>query len=217
MKRLLLLVAFALLLVSVPAVATLPVPSGDKFIIAVGSTTTGNWWKADYFRNLPYTSNTGWTDGDRCAYRTAYAFLTLGGEVVGRVTFARVPGANYAIVNDKYMKEGQRFYDGTVYTGLPTQELGDCPTVTQAYEPFTGPGELPTIRFDTVAGELLEVRDYKTLTAGVGVTFQQTESSTGRITVVAYKDGLPVVVVYYDSLSPNVVLASDLDESCSAV
>ena len=56
----------------------------------------------------------------------------------------------------------------------------------------------------------MEVRNYKPLVVGAGVTFRQTESSAGRIGVVAYENGNPVVVVYYESMVGGVVMQSDL-------
>jgi hypothetical protein len=82
--------------------------------------------------------------------------------------------------------------------------------VDQAYEEFTGPDERPTIRYVGGDGSLLEVRDYKSTAAGQGIKFRQVAASSNRVTVVAYENNLPVIVVYYDSLDPNVRLTTDL-------
>lgn len=171
-------------------------------------------WRAKYLRTLPFAAGVAWVAGDRCAYKTCYAFLTFDDRVVGRVTFARVAQASgYVVVNDKYMAEGQRFYDGTVYTGPAVQGLGDCPDSPEGYEASTGPWDLPTINYEartTTGTDLLEVRDYKVLAVGAGITFRQVESSPERVTVVAYKNGTPITVVYYDSMVPDVVMTSDV-------
>jgi hypothetical protein len=194
---------------------TLPIPEGDHFITMLSGVNESGpntwWWDANYFRNLPFASNTGWTDGDRSGYRCFYAFLTNQGQVVGRVTFTRVDAAaSYASVNDKYMSEGVRYYDGTPAPAGAPNELGECPSPVQDYTPFSGPSQKPTITYSTTGGQLLEVRNYKTLAANAGVTFQQVESTDQRVTVVAYYDNLPVIVVYYDSMVSTVVMNSDL-------
>ena len=193
----------------------LPTPSGEHFITMLSGVNESApntwWWDAYYFRSLPFASSTGWTDGDRSGYRCFYSFLMNQGQVVGRVTFTRVEdAAGYASVNDKYMLEGQRYYDGTVAPPGAGKELGECPAPVQDYTPFTGPGQKPTITYSTTGGQLLEVRNYKPLVTGAGITFQQIESTDQRVTVVAYFNNLPVIVVYYDSMVSTVVMNSDL-------
>jgi hypothetical protein len=169
------------------------------------------WWDANYFRSLPYSPSTGWTDGDRAGYRCFYAFLLQNNQVVGRVTFTTVEAAtSYAMVNDKYMEEGVRYYDGSLAPPNGPRELGQCPEPTQDYTAGTGSDQRPTITYSTTGGALLEVRNYKPLAVGAGITFQQTESTDQRVTVVAYKDNLPVIVIYYESMVPGVVMNSDL-------
>jgi hypothetical protein len=196
-------------------VGTLPTPSGEFFTTLLrGSADAGGgeiWWDADYFRNLPYSPSTGWTDGDRAGYRCFYSFLLLDNQVVGRVTFTRVEeAASYAMVNDRYMEEGIRFYDGTLAPANGPRELGECPDPTQAYSPSNGSDQRPTITYSTTGGALLEVRNYKKTVALNGITFQQVESTDQRVTVVAYKDNLPAIVIYYESMVPGVVMNSDL-------
>ena len=77
------------------------------------------------------------------------------------------------------------------------------------YTPFTGPGQKPTVTY-MLNGQLLEVRNYKTLATNTGMTFQQVASTDDQVTVVAYFNNLPVIVVYYESLVPGLVLNSDL-------
>ena len=96
--------------------------------------------------------------GDRVGYRCAYAFLRSRGQLVARVTFTRI---EYARLNDKYMDEASRYYDGTVYTG-PDRQLNDCPSPSEPYVEATGPiGPLPIVRFEEAStATILEVRDY---------------------------------------------------------
>ena len=76
-------------------------------------------------------------------------------------------------------------------------------------EGATGSDQRPTITY-TLGQTLLEVRNYKKTVVGAGITFRQVESTNSRVTVVAYKDNLPVIVIYYDSMVPGVVMDSDL-------
>lgn len=191
--------------------APLPVPSGERWDLDVRADINGirQGWVAPYFRSLPYASNTGWVDGDRTAYRCAYGFLEWDGNIVGRVTFTRIPEADsYSMVNDRYMVEGTRWYDGTLDTADLSQ-LNDCPFPSEAYD-LAVADERPTVTFRAVSGELLEVRRYSHLLPGPDVTFAVVNSSPVRVTVVAYAEGLPFMVVYYDSMSDKVVMDVDL-------
>jgi len=189
---------------------TFPPQSGDSFTIMLGDFNTGaRWWEALYRRDL--TTGAGWTDGDRSGYRCAYMFLEAAdGTIVGRVTFTLIPEAqSYGAVNDRFMVEGARYYDGTVAPPGSPRELGDCPAPTETYEPYAGPDERPTIDFVS-GGTVLERRDYKTTVAGAGVIFNQVLVTPQRITVIGNVDGLPVVAVYYDSLVEQVSITSDI-------
>lgn len=194
------------------------IPSTDRFIALLRGTAVAPgdvfWWNATYKRTLPYAPNTGWVDGDRCGYTAMYAFLQRNGVLVGRVTFIRIPGASaYAVVNDKYMDEAERWYNGDPAEEPGTgqdNELKDCPPPNAAYEPYTGPSELPTILY-VDNGQTIEVRDYKATVNGPAIKFRQVESTDTRITVLAYENNLPVIVVYYEAPFGNgVVMESDL-------
>jgi hypothetical protein len=194
-------------------VTTLPAgtPDGERYVVILKNADTGaSWWNANYYRSLPFYPETGWTDGERAGYSCLYGFLMLNGQPVGRVTFARVEGAGYAFINDNSMKEGVRHYDGTLGTAANPVSQAECPKPDIAYEFSSGPWQLPTITYETAGGDVLEVRNYKSLVAGTGITFRQTETSGGRIGVVAYENGNPVVVVYYESIVSGVVMQSDL-------
>lgn len=198
MKRWLLAIAVLFLLTGATA--------GDTFYIMTADGNTGEpYWTAPYDRTLG--PRTGWTDGDRQAYRCAYMFLLHRGRVVGRVTFTRAAG--YAIVNDKYMISAARNFEGVVNTDPNIRQFDDCPAPDIAYEPYSGPDERPIIEY-VLRGTVLETRDYRTTVAGPGVTFRLVESTRDRATVVGYKDGLPVIVVYYDSMISGVVIDAGL-------
>lgn len=205
MRFRLLLTALCLALIATPAAAQ---ERDDTFYIMLGDGDTGQvYWIAPYDRTLD--SRTGWTDGDRQAYRCAYMFLLHRGRVVGRVTFTRAEGAGYAAINDKYMASAARNFEGIVNTDPNIKQFDDCPAPSLAYEPYTGPDERPVVTYER-RGSVLETRDYTTTVAGEGVKFQQIEATEDRVTIVAYKDNLPVVVVYYDSMVDSVDMRSTL-------
>lgn len=192
--------------------AAAPVNQGGFDIILQDGNTSEIWWIANYQRVLP--SGAGWTDGDRSGYFCAYMFLAdASGALAGRVTFTRVDvpreeGGNYAYIKDENMKEGARFYNGSL-APVGSNELGDCPPPSQSYEPWGGPDQRPTIKF-MQRRKVLEIRDYKSTVTHPAVMFRQVESSPSRVTVVAYVDGLPTIVVYYDSMGSRTSVVSDI-------
>jgi hypothetical protein len=193
--------------------ATTAAPKGESFTIMLrGLDPVRFWWDARYDRQLPYTPNVGWVDGDRLGYRCAWMFLDHGGQMVGRVTFARIPDATYAAVNDRSMNEGSRYFDGTLApsgTQQTTHVSFGEEIVDVKYEEFAGDDQRPTIKFVS-GGDLLEVRDYKKTRVENGIKFRQVSASGSRVTVVAYENNLPVVVIYYDSIHPSVSLTTDI-------
>jgi len=192
---------------------SLPVPSGEHYTVMLrggNDPATRFWWDADYFRTLPFTSATGWTDGDRSGYRCLYGFLTWRGRIAGRVTFTRVPGATYAVINDEEMVEGARMYDGSLPLPGSSRELGDCPAPDQAYEPYLGLDERPVVTYETNRRRLLELRDYRQTIAGSAIKFRLAESTPQRVTVVAYFNDQPAIVIYYDSMIPRVIMKGEL-------
>ncbi|MEX0700423.1 MAG: hypothetical protein WD651_12560 [Acidimicrobiia bacterium] len=196
-------------------------------MIQLGASDPGRQlWNAPYLESLPFTSGVGWTDGERVGYDCAWMFLLRNGQVVGRATFLTLDGEQgYGRINDQSMTEKSRYYDGTVSSS--GTNLSPCPDLDQAYEPSNAPDERPTLRF-VAGGDLLEVRDYKkTVALSPGVTFDQVSVNNvpfddwdprqqtshrvySRIVVIGRENGLPVVVVYYDSLDPSVVVTSDI-------
>lgn len=230
MKRILYLVLLVVLslVLSVPALAadppdTIPYPQphqAEGFTIFMrANNPSRSLWPAHYFYDTFYAENTGWLAGDRVAYRCAYAFLQHNGEIVGRVTFVAIPGAApYVVINDKYMVEGGRYYDGSLTPpGTVQVPRLECPVPTQSYATEQVPDERPKVIY--WQGETaLEVRDYAGIVPGTpGLTFdvveeittpfQITSPNTGlthtvnsRISVLARENGVPTVIVYYDAL-----------------
>lgn len=174
--------------------------TGSFTILLDGLDPVRQWWDAVYQRSLP--SGAGWRDGDRVGYACAWMFLEYEGEWVGRTTFVKVPGATYAKVNDRGMVEGQITFDGRKVDVKQTAKVGFCKTlVSQDYVAYTGPDERPVIQFWTPGNpEPLETRDYRNTVVGNGIKFRLFSATSQRVTVVAYENNLPVIVVYYDAL-----------------
>lgn len=199
----------------------LPTPTGERFDIllrGLGGTAPEFWWDAPYYRNLPYAPNTGWTDGERHRYICAYMFLMHNGEVVGRTTFTNVPDANsYSQINDKFMLEAQRYFDGTVAAPGQVELFNrddpddplNCPPPDLAYEEYLGPDRRPQIAY-IHDGTPIEFRTYASLITSPRIKFQVVSVSPQRVTVVAYVDNLPTIVIYYDSMVPSLVMESSL-------
>ena len=129
---------------------------------------------------------------------------------MGRVTFMRI---EYAMINDKYMDEAARYYNGTRYTGHHHQ-LNDCPEPSEAYVDATGPiGPVPVVTFtDTATGIALDVRDFATVEQSGGGTpweFQVVAAGPRRVRIVGYQSDEPVVAIYYDRMSSDVTLSSN--------
>ena len=205
LKRAVLLVALAFMLTSAGG-------DPDRYDIVLTHEGFGErFWVAPYERTL--SPGVGWTDGDRDGYRCAYGFLMRNGVAIGRFTAVAIPGAaTYASVKDRYMVEGERYYDGTLAAADAPKELNDCPQASQSYEPFFG-DERPTIHFRQGSRVILETRDYDNLQELLpGVTFQQVERTNKGIDVVAYYETLPIFGFYYDVLPGvrNVNLTSDI-------
>lgn len=192
-----------------------PIPqAGERYIIMLRGMIEGRqefWWDASYFRSLNYAPNTGWVDGDREQYRCAYGFLQSDGVLVGRVSFFTIPDAGpYTMVNDKFMGEAQRYYDGRP-ANPALIELHDCQDHFSGldYQPYAGPSQLPTVVYN-LDGKAIEFRNYKPLITGPNITFQVVAANDQLVGVAAYRDTLPAIVVYYESLVPNLIMETDL-------
>ncbi len=201
--------------------------SGPSYDILITAETNGSSLQAGqypYIRNLP--SGAIWVDGDRKAYTCAYGFLEYG-DAVGRFTFVAlddVSGAAYSIVNDKFMLEGVRYFDGSLAPPgtVQTGKKASCPTAEYENLPPRG-HQLPIVTFeDKGTGKVLEVRDYnavgfdtrhtaRLVAHGTGSQCRRTSvqpdakgdtswSAEECYTVLLYQDNVPVVAVYYDAL-----------------
>lgn len=122
------------------------------------------------------------------------------------------------------MAEKERLLDGTPNPN-PGQNMNECARSEIEYGVAQG-DQRPTVRY--VSGDdLLEIRDYKkTVVLDSRVTFDlievittpfQVTSESGRVHtvysrvgVLARIDGLPAIIVYYDSFSPDVRVTSDI-------
>lgn len=196
-----------------PAIpATIPHPNinidnGYEIIVSANNPSR-QLWRAPYLYDVPYTDDVGWVAGDRIAYGCAYGFLIHEGELVGRFTFRNLSGsAAYIVINDKFMDEGQRHYDGTPNPNAPQQlPQTECPSRPTGYESSTV-SQLPRVVFWS-GNEALEIRDYREVNAGPGVTFELLPTQAGgRIPVLARENGVPALVVYYDPLGSGLVTA----------
>lgn len=212
-KLLYLALTAALTLTATPALAARGSAPGYT-IMTMDKNTGAQWWSAVYLRALP--SGAAWLDGDRAGYKCAYgfladpAFITPANPegIVGRFTFTRIDGAAaYAKVNDSGMAEGARYFDGSKAPASAGNELGQCPAASLAYEPYTGPTQLPTVTYNAGA-RVLESRVYANLKPGAGVTFRLVETTPTKVTVVAHVNGAPVIAVYYESMVPGVTMAT---------
>jgi hypothetical protein len=202
----------------VPETVPHPGINGDNgYVIGVTNLDTRTLlWRAPYLYDTPYADFTGWLPGDRVGYGCGYGFLEYNGEIVGRFTFRAIPdAASYMRINDSYMEEGVRYYDGSLTPpGTVQVPAFECPEVSESYAPSTA-DERPVVVF-WQEDQALEIRDYRTTDAAPGVTFrvaaeirepfQVTSSVSGthtvnsRVSVVAMDGGVPVAVVYYDAL-----------------
>lgn len=212
-----------------PTIPHPPINAENGFIFGVTKIDIPNnqfwdWWRAPYLWTTPYVPNSGWVAGDRVAYGGAYAFMVLDGEIVGRVTFrALSEAASYMRINDTYMPEGQRYYDGSLCPpGTVQVPFGELPASTQSYETELVPDERPVIAF-FVNHVPIEIRDYRTTVVETeGVTFDELDPITepfevdcaftgihivnDRRTVLARENGVPTVVVYYDGMGEGSVI-----------
>lgn len=184
-----------------------------------------------------------WVPGDREGYRIGYAFLydkhpnplpepffTEHGTVqrdpdeghfIGRVTVSRPKDAAYAKISDRYMEEGQRFYDGDKYTGGGAEITEEDAWAVSAspfeYEPDTRPGQAIRVGMwrERPEGvfEIADIRDFTTLTLysddlKFRVIPEITESPDGqggRIAIVMYENDIPGTIFYYDAMANGFV------------
>jgi hypothetical protein len=118
-----------------------------------------------------------WVAGDREGYRCAYSFMydkhpnPFGGDVthdghfIARATVVKPGGQAYGKINDRYMDEGVRYYDGTLYLG-GTNEIPDEDCWETAIDDFDyanyvphGPDQIRVGLF-RADGEISDIRDF---------------------------------------------------------
>lgn len=181
---------------------------GGYLIIASNADTGVFWWSAPYLgSNLPYTAGAQWISGDRQAYACAYGFIEdPNGNIAGRFTFVRPPEAGYAKVNDKFMEEAERFYDGTIVDPPQGNEITSEDCSGAALSPIDyddacvgAVDERPRVAFFDSKGQVLDIRDYTNTSAG-SVIFRLFSFTSSRATVIACENNLVGMVVYYDKL-----------------
>jgi hypothetical protein len=179
------------------------------FIVTADDRTVGTF-PYDMTLNA-FDPDAGWIEGDRVGYRCAYTFLVDDGEIVARVTFTKPYKARkYVVLNDKFMHEGERYYDGG-WAGVQQVPDDECPWPTEPYKKLRGrPGPRPVIQF-LHAGDnhVVEVRNYNNLKRNRHNRFRIFSATPDRVTVVAYRDRWPVMVVYYERLSDEILLTSN--------
>lgn len=196
--------------------------------------TASKWFDADYIAHgMPYLypeaipgnhDHAWWVAGDREGYAIAYGFMydkhpaPFGmnvirqpgeGKFIARVTFARPPDAAYAKVNDRYMAEGQRFYDGTL-TGQTGGEISEEYALEVAlgdtsYEEDDTPGDTDIrIGLFRADGAIADIRDWSHLTIhSPDIKFKVQPMSISpdglvRASVVMFEGNLPGMGSYYD-------------------
>ncbi|QBR92594.1 hypothetical protein [Nocardioides euryhalodurans] len=205
------------LLAAMPATAR--EPRGDKFRFTVATDEDANG-KAEsraldiiYERDLLDVTPTldaeaGWVDGDRRAYRCGFAFLRYRGFIVGRVTVSKFQDpvdkkSGYLKVNDRFMIEESRNFDGTANT--TGRQSKDCTVAAEDYEPFSGVAESPVVTFQH-GPHAIDVRDFAdsadVLVSNRSVVFDLVSATDTRVVVLAYEDVkgklLPMASIYYD-------------------
>lgn len=161
-----------------------------------------------------------WVDGDREGYQCGYGFMydkhpnPFGhpeinrpeSHFIARVSIVRADA--YGKVNDKYMEEAVRFYDGTVNT-VPGNELvaEDCLAAAiepgfdyDAYQPH-GEDQIRVGLF-RADGEIGDIRDLTTNNP-FGGHFEFVSFDGARVQVVFVADvtGKPSHALYYDVMN----------------
>ncbi|MGH3507674.1 MAG: hypothetical protein ACRDO2_10770 [Nocardioidaceae bacterium] len=221
----------ASLLISAPTTAV-EEPRGDRFRFT-GATDEDNNGKAEtrafdliYHRDLQGVTPTldaeaGWVDGDRRAYRCGFAFLQYRGFIVGRVTVSKFQDpvdkkSGYVKINDRFMREPARNFDGTPNT--TGRQTRDCTVATEAYEPFSGTGEFPVLTYQH-GPHAIDVRDFAdeadVLVSNPSMVFDLVSATATKVVVIAYEKNnrklLPMASIYYE-LVPDVERGLEVGE-----
>lgn len=189
-----------------------------------------NYGDLDYFAHgMPYLyedaipgnhDHAWWTAGDRQGYACGYGFMyerhpsppghpeiQRPGVFLARATVVRPFEAGYGKVNDDYMEEGERYYDGTVANEGQEITSEDCQAVAldpdfdyASYVP-TGPDEI-RIGILTPGGEIADIRDFTNVLIDENVGhFEYIGFEDGRVSVVFILNGLVSHAIYYDEMN----------------
>lgn len=186
-----------------------PQHEGEAYDFMVNIQGEGNAWVAPY--HLDLGNGIGWGYGNRDGYRCMYGILVEGDALtsqspVGRFTVTRIDGAAaYVLINDRDMPDRGpllRHFGNGLLDPPDGVRQGECPPpdANVNYEPFTGPGQLPVVDYVGPGGQILERRDYRTVANNdPRLKFRLFSETDQKVTVVAYWENLPIVVVYYEA------------------
>lgn len=188
----------------------------------------------DYFgHGMPYLyddaipgnhDHAWWVPGDREGYACAYAFMydrhpnpfghpdiVREGTFIARATVVRPPEAGYGKVNDRYMEEGERYYDGTHSSEGQEIPSESCPG--EALDPFDYAGYQPhgpdQIRIGLLKpdGQVADIRDFTNVLVGDVGHFEFLGVTDDRATVLFILEGKVSHVIYYDALNGGQLVA----------
>lgn len=154
-----------------------------------------------------------WVPGDREAYHCGYAFMydkhpnpfghlhhDRPGHFIARATIVRPAGHTYGRINDRYMEENQRFYDGSHWPGSNNDDQNCRGESLDDFDYDTyvshGPDQIRVGLF-RADGEIADIRD---LTNKLGhyefVSFNETRVTIGQL----FGDQV-MHVLYYDMMN----------------
>lgn len=199
----------------------------------------------DYFAHgMPYLyseaqpgnhDHAWWVAGDREGYRCGYAFMydkhpnpfghpeiNREGHFIARATIVRPLEAGYGKLNDTYMAEGVRYYDGSPANEGGSEISEDCQQAAlddfdyDAYVP-TGPDDIRVGLF-RADGEIGDVRDFTIVDVSVDADgdpmgwFEYVGLEDGRVTIVfILAQNLKVAEVFYYDVLNDGRIAAEVD------
>lgn len=209
------------------------------------------WWRAQYPFDLPYADGYGWGAGNRIAYRCIHGPIIkggtkintgnndqqdlIGGTIKGRFALVRTlleqassEGDAYIRINDTYMADNARSFDGTYYgnygdgAGDQVEPISVCDQIlTHEYADYFGPDQRPVIVFkddvdpdpDVIDMDTVDRRDYRNtvlLSSEIrGFVLLDGDGSDGVVAVGAVgSDNKIAAVAYYWGLNGGIVSAS---------
>lgn len=166
-----------------------------------------------------------WVSGDREGYRCAYGFMydqhpnpfgvfsePRPAEFIARFSIVRPTGQGYGKVNDTYMEEGQRYYDGTVANEGGMEISEDCQQAAlepgfdyDGYVPH-GPDDIRVGLFRS-DGAIADIRDFTDVNVLVPGHFEFVSLEDGRAQIVFVLGANNKVshVFYYDTMNSGLL------------